>query len=311
MANNVEMHGETSLDAQASDAAPTPAAASTVSPSASAHAVQAESGVDWRALWIADRGDYGGAEDVEFWDRRAPVFAATCQRTPYADEYLTKAGVRPGETAIDMGCGTGTLALPLAAEGNRVIACDLSGRMLEILEEQAVAGGVRDRLDIRRVSWLADWDDLPVADVFLASRSLYSFDLYETILKIERHARRRVCLTVSTLESPSHDAPMLAAIGRAGTRKAEHVYILNLLMQMGRKPELSYIICNRPVPGKTLADLHESFEHEDGPFTSEESALLEDFIARNYTETVDDEGMPCLERAYDRIVRWAFIAWDL
>ena len=210
-----------------------------------------------------------------------------------------------------MGCGTGTLALPLAAEGNRVVACDLSGRMLEILEQQAVAGGVRDLLDIRRISWLADWDDLPVADVFLASRSLYSHDLYETVLKIERHARRRVCLTVSTLESPSHDAPMLAAIGRAGVRKAEHVYILNLLMQMGRKPELSYIVCNRPVPGKTLADLHASFEHEDGPFTPEEASLLDEFVARNYTETVDADGMPALERAYDRIVRWAFIAWDL
>lgn len=277
----------------------------------SRESVQRESGLNWRELWIAERRHHDGVENEEFWDKRSVGFAATCQRSNYAQEYLDRALVRPGETVIDMGCGSGTLALPLAADGHRVIACDLSGGMLAKLEEQACAGGIRDNLDIRKMSWLADWEDLPTVDVFLASRSLFSTDLYETILKIERHTRRRVCLTVSTLESPGHDTTMLNAIGRGADRRAEFVYIVNLLLQMGRMPELSYIAHVKPVFGDTHAEIREEFEREDGPFTPEESTLLDAFIERNFEPARREDGTPMVKRAYERMVRWAFISWDV
>ncbi len=272
--------------------------------------IQLESGMDWGALWLAERGGRDGVEDVAFWDRRAQGFSASCQRSPYAREYLERAGVLPGETVIDMGCGSGTLALPLAAEGHRVTACDLSSKMLEKLKEQAVAEGLESRLDLRQVSWLADWDDLPVADVFLASRSLYSTDLRETILKIERHARRRVCLTVSTTDGPAHDNTMLRAIGRPRSDRSEFVYVVNLLLQMGRLPELSYISHIKPVFGSTIEELRGEFEREDGPFSPEESELLDRFIAEQFEPAEKPDGTPAMARRYDRPVRWAFIAWE-
>ena len=95
-----------------------------------------------------------------------------------------------------------------------------SGRMLERLGEQAQADGLAERIDLRQLSWLGDWDDLSVPDVFLASRSLYSTDLHETILKMKRHARRRICLTVSTADGPAHDNAMLRAIGRPRSERS-------------------------------------------------------------------------------------------
>lgn len=274
-------------------------------------AVQPESGLDWRALWVAERGGRDGVEDEAYWDRRSAGFSASCQRSSYAQEYLDRAGICPGESVIDMGCGSGTLALPLAAEGHRVVACDLSGGMLAKLREQAEAAGIAGNLDVRKLSWLADWDDLPVADVFCASRSLFSTDLYETVLKMEAHTRRRVCLTVSTIDSPRHDRAMLRSIGRPAVFKAEHVYIVNLLMQMGRLPELSYIDHVRPPFGDTPAEVRAEFEREDGPFTPEESARLDAFIAEHYTPTTRPDGTPTMARSYERRVRWAFIAWDV
>lgn len=273
--------------------------------------VQLESGVDWRALWAAERKHQDGVEDVAFWDRRAQGFSASCQRSSYAHEYLERAGIRPGETVIDMGCGSGTLALPLAAEGHLVTACDLSSGMLDRLRQQAQEAGIAERIDARQLSWLADWDDLPVADVFVASRSLYSLDLHDTILKMERHARRRVCITVATLQAPGHDRTMLHALGRPCSEKAEFVYIVNLLMQMGRLPELSYISHVKPVFGADPAELRAEFEREDGPFSAEESEKLDAFIAENFVPVAGEDGVPTVQRRYDRHVRWAFIAWNV
>lgn len=273
-------------------------------------AVQPESCLDWRALWLAERKERDDTENAAFWNRKAASFSATCQRSRYAQEYLDLAGVRSGETVIDMGCGSGTLALPLASEGHHVTACDISTGMLERLREQAVAQGIEGNLDIRELSWLANWDDLPVADVFLASRSLYSSDLYETILKIERHTRRRACMTVSTQEGPAHDSTMLRALGRPLSTKEEYVYIANLLMQMGRYPQISYISHVKPVFGSTASEIRAEFEREDGPFNPEESAQLDAFIAREFEPAETGEGH-AMKRHYDRPVRWAFIAWDV
>lgn len=185
-----------------------------------------------------------------------------------------------------------------------------SGRMLERLGEQAQADGLAERIDLRQLSWLGDWDDLSVPDVFLASRSLYSTDLHETILKMKRHARRRICLTVSTADGPAHDNAMLRAIGRPRSERSEFVYVVNLLLQMGRFPELSYISHIKPVFGSTAEELRSEFEREDGPFTPEEARLLEEFIAEQFEPAEKPDGTPAMTRRYDRPVRWAFIAWE-
>jgi demethylmenaquinone methyltransferase/2-methoxy-6-polyprenyl-1,4-benzoquinol methylase len=55
-----------------------------------------------------------------------------------------RAGLGPGDSALDVCCGTGDLALALAArvapEG-RVVGCDFSEPMLDLAREKAAAGG--------------------------------------------------------------------------------------------------------------------------------------------------------------------------
>ena len=275
---------------------------------------QAESCLDWHALWMGACRRFSESTEADneaYWDERSATFPATCQRGGYVDDFLTRAGIQPGESVIDMGCGSGTLALPLAADGHHVYACDLSSGMLARLKEQAAGEGVAANIEARKLSWLANWDDLPQADVFLASRSLYSLDMYETFLKMEAHTRRRCCITVGTQGAPGHDPVMRAAIGRPVQQKHEHVYLVNLLFQMGRNPELSYISHVKPVFGDSLEAVRADYERDDGPFTPEESAALDAFLAENFQVVDLSDGTRKVKRSYDRVVRWAFIAWDV
>ncbi len=53
---------------------------------------------------------------------------------------------KPGSTVLEIGCGTGTETLKLAKHGVTVLACDISGKMLEILARKAKLEGLNNRV---------------------------------------------------------------------------------------------------------------------------------------------------------------------
>ena len=62
----------------------------------------------------------------------------------YVDEALASGG-----PVVELGVGTGRIAIPTAGAGVHVIGVDSSARMLEVCAEQARLAGVADRLDLR------------------------------------------------------------------------------------------------------------------------------------------------------------------
>lgn len=72
---------------------------------------------------------------------------------------LTRMGVGPSETVLDIGCGTGNLTLALLAKlqsAGRIVAVDISQRMLDVAR-----GKIRDG----RVAWhTASAESLPIHD---------------------------------------------------------------------------------------------------------------------------------------------------
>ena len=62
----------------------------------------------------------------------------------YVEEALASGG-----PVVELGVGTGRIAIPTAAAGVHVIGVDSSAGMLEVCAEQARAAGVAERLDLR------------------------------------------------------------------------------------------------------------------------------------------------------------------
>jgi len=62
--------------------------------------------------------------------------------------------VREGESALDLGCGTGFLAIAMAKLGaKRVVAADIHSGALEAARINAVANNVADRIELRAGAW--------------------------------------------------------------------------------------------------------------------------------------------------------------
>jgi SAM-dependent methyltransferase len=75
----------------------------------------------------------------------------------YVEEALT-ASRTGGGPIVELGVGTGRIAVPIAQAGIRVIGVDSSGQMLEVCRATAEQAGVADLLDLR----LGDLRDPPV-----------------------------------------------------------------------------------------------------------------------------------------------------
>ncbi len=56
---------------------------------------------------------------------------------------------RAGGLVVELGVGTGRIAVPVAAEGIRVIGVDSSAAMLEVCRERAALAGVTELVDLR------------------------------------------------------------------------------------------------------------------------------------------------------------------
>jgi SAM-dependent methyltransferase len=63
-------------------------------------------------------------------------------------QLIQQTAARCGSPILELGCGTGRLLLPLAAEGFSVTGVDASGAMLEVARQKASAQGVDGRVTV-------------------------------------------------------------------------------------------------------------------------------------------------------------------
>ena len=213
--------------------------------------------VDWNRVWQAHRAGRGSPErDGHFWDGRAPSFAKTTLDMDYADRFLAIVKPEAHWTVLDMGCGSGTLAIPLAKLVSSVTAVDLSTEMLYVLREQCETEGIGNVTTIHG-RWEDDWGRLGIGayDVAIASRSMVADDLRTSILKLDGVARKRVYVVTVAGDGP-HDRRLFDAVGRSLNVGPDYIYNYNMLHQMGILANVTFIEETR---NRTYSNQEEAF----------------------------------------------------
>ncbi len=190
------------------------------------------------------------AESVEFWNKRSEDFAKkiiSAQSRKNCREninFLKKAGVRiKGAKILDIGCGPGTLSLPLARAGAEVTSLDISAGMLGHLKETAK----KEDLPIRTIEcswWDADIDKLKLRGMFdLVICSMTPAIKDTKTLDRMIACSRKYCFYIGSLPSTGNatirDLPK-SIIGGSGLRHSQMgmIYPFMYLYLKGYRPEI-------------------------------------------------------------------------
>ena len=237
------------------------------------------------------------------WDKKAPKMAENLVGKPscYSAQLMAAMQMQPDETLLDIGCGPGTFAVPLAQHCRQVYALDYSTGMLAALDEFKHALQL-DNLHLLHKSWADNWDDVPAADVVLASRSTLVDDLDDMIAKICAKAKKRVYLT-SVTQRHFLDEGVFSAIGRNDVGFPTYIYLLNRLYQKGIQANLNFIETESGrFMGETYEDLLASVEFSLGALNEQEKQRLAEFYCQkqHHNEPIK-HGQP----------KWALIWWDV
>ena len=106
------------------------------------------------------------ARQQRFWTRRAATWDHGAGNNPglvrVVEQVLAEADPRIGDSAVDLGCGSGQVTLALARRVGSVLAVDVSQKMITLLLENAAVAGISN----------VDGQAVPIEQLALADASV-------------------------------------------------------------------------------------------------------------------------------------------
>ena len=162
--------------------------------------------MNWREVWERKYGERVRAgikrePGPEYWDKVAEDYSQWNKYNDY--EYGRKAieAIRelmnPDFEALDIGAGTGTLAIPFAKVVRRITAIEPSLVMIKYLLRNAEEEGVQN-IEVINKSWqeVGDPDIRKKFDIVACSHLLWQFEDVDKQLERMEHASRGYCCVV-------------------------------------------------------------------------------------------------------------------
>ena len=183
--------------------------------------------VDWAGFW-AEKLENKIDKD---WDKAAPGFYKRTRKDDYQTALFDK---YKNDTVLDVGCGEGSVTLPIAKRVKKVIGLDSSPKMLEYLEKRARDNNVDNIETILKPIEEIKYSEIGDADVVVCSRSLNGIMPIEEVLnELNQIANKYVFITIFGPENKKIEKDFDEELGIKTENFPDYNYFFNILFNMG------------------------------------------------------------------------------
>lgn len=285
---------------------------------------------DWNREWMDAHRYRAHANSSAYWDMRSKTYDSADNASDYVTHFISLCKINPHQTVFDMGCGTGSITIPLADAGCHVTAADFSKGMLDQTKDriQRLPEQTRKRITLTKLSWEDNWSLCGIQpksfDVVVASRSIATDDFDDVCHKMSETARQKCCMTLPTTTSPRIDTHILHEIGIDLSYGRAYQYAWNILVNKGYMPECRYITSYRHDTYNSEDEawnsfarmLHSALPHASSQEMHNAEQRMHQWVHAHIQEN-NHAGLPGdkgeIQKKYclssPRMFKWAFISW--
>ena len=267
---------------------------------------KADSDVNWNDLWKKAVEKLPKKSSSKSWDEIAPQFDEWMRKDDYPQELIDKIKIEKMDTVLDIGCGNGSITLPLAAKADSVTALDISTKMLDILQEKAITQDLSNIKVINKDIEDVESDELGYHDVVVASRSLNGIaDIKPELEKINKIARKYVYITLWGVGNREFESKMAELLGRKSYEHPDYTIVLNILQEMGIHTNVTPMESNTRNFYANLEDALDRLKWRIGDLNEDEEIIIRKYLEKNLTKNPDG-GL-----SYSRNnSKWILIWWE-
>ncbi len=263
--------------------------------------------INWENMWETQAGHIlrSTEEAAAFWDKRSKTYEKNVSQSTYTDELIKRIDLSPDYSVLDVGGGSGLMAVPIAQKVRCVTVLDISNGMLNLLKDKTESMGISN-IDIINKNWyeMNIKSEIEPHDVVLASRFLPMGSRLQASLENMNTIAKRYCYVTWRADSfDPTEAESCRLLNKEYTPYPEYPVIYNCLYQLGIKADIEIFKSQSKMYFQDLNDAVRYFSR---------NSLPDDADLSKYKTFVKSLLLEKNDGFYrDSSTEWALISWEV
>lgn len=211
------------------------------------------------------------------WNKAAINFDKRATGDDYHEKFLNKLIIDENDSVLDLGCGEGSLTIPIAKKAGKVTGLDASYKMLELLNKKD--NSIHTILkDISKINY----DELGDYDVVIASRCLNGIKNIDEVLEtMNKIANKYVFLTVFGPNNWEFENNFFKSINHDRGEYPDYNYIFNILFDMGIYANIERLDIKIHREYDSIEEAMNNGKFMPNLLNDEEKVLLREYLEKN------------------------------
>lgn len=257
--------------------------------------------VDWVKFW----GERLENKINKDWDKAAPGFYKRTRKDDYQDALFDKLILDKNDTVLDVGCGEGSITIPIAKKVKKVIGVDSSPKMLEYLEKRAIENDVENIETILKPIEEITYEDIGDVDVVVCSRSLNGIiPIDKTLEELNKIANKYVFITIFGPENKKIEKDFENEIGIKTEDFPDYNYFFNIMFNLGIYANIERFDLNNYREYDSIDEAAGNGKFRTDLYNDNEKELLKEYLKRVLTYNEETEKYYNVKDKSDWILIW-------